>query len=198
MHQFSSVQFSSSWYLCDRKSPCALHLVSQTFPKRCLWNGSNVRRIEDGPLSSFQGRSSSASSFNASPPSDRWCDVLGFVPADSVSTLQVFREASSLWGLLCPPVCLPRSRFPSVCHVQDSTPTGVLEGGCQPLIHSSLGFPCRFSLSVASSLNLWVWWHVWSDCDLLRQSSGGHGWLLPPPLSSWRLRPYRLHCLRGW
>ena len=33
---------------------------------------------------------------------------------------------------------------------------------------------------------------------LLRQSSGEHdGWLLPLPLSSWRLRPYRLHCLYG-
>ena len=31
-----------------------------------------------------------------SPPGDRWCDVLGFVPAGNVSsfsTLQIFREA---------------------------------------------------------------------------------------------------------
>ena len=34
-------------------------------------------------------------------------------------------------------------------------------------------------------------------CRLLRQSSGGHKWLLPPPLWSWRLRQYRLHCLHG-
>ena len=43
-----------------------------------------------------------------SPPGDRWCDVLGFVSAGSVSsfsTLQIFREASYLWGLLCQPVC---------------------------------------------------------------------------------------------
>ena len=32
---------------------------------------------------------------------------------------------------------------------------------------------------------------VGSDCHLLRQSSGRHGWLLSPPLSSWRLRPYK-------
>ena len=44
----------------------------------------------------------------------------------------------------------------------------------------------------------WGWWHVWSDRDLLRQSSGEHGWLLPPPLSRWRLRPYRLHSLSSW
>ena len=63
---FSSVQFSSRWYLCPRKSPYALHPVSEKFPQRCLWNSSKVRLNDDGPLSSFQGRSSSASSFHAS------------------------------------------------------------------------------------------------------------------------------------
>ena len=37
---------------------------------------------------------------------------------------------------------------------------------------------------------------VWLLC--LEQSISGHGWLLPPPLSSWRLIMYRLHCLHGW
>ena len=46
--------------------PYALHPISQKFPQRCLRNGSKVRLIDDGPLSSFQGRSSSASSFHAS------------------------------------------------------------------------------------------------------------------------------------
>ena len=36
----------------------ALRPVSEKFPQRCLWNGSNVRLIDDGPLSSFQGTSS--------------------------------------------------------------------------------------------------------------------------------------------
>ena len=62
----SAVQFSSRWYLCARKSPYALHPVSRKFPQSCLWNGFNVRLTDDGPLSSFQGRSSSASSFNVS------------------------------------------------------------------------------------------------------------------------------------
>ena len=44
----------------------ALNPGSQMFPQRCLWNSSNVRLTDDGPLSSFQGRSSSASSFHAS------------------------------------------------------------------------------------------------------------------------------------
>ena len=66
LYLFSSVQFSSRWYLCARKSPYALHPVSQKFSQSCLWNSSNVRLTDDGPLSSFQGRSSSASSFHAS------------------------------------------------------------------------------------------------------------------------------------
>ena len=122
---FSSVQFSSRWYLCTRKSPYVLHPVSKRFPQRHLWNGFNVRLIEDGTLSSFQGRLSSASSFHTS-----WCDALGFVPACSVSsssTLQLFQEASHLWGLLCPPVCL-LGYFSSLRHVQGSAPTGVEEG----------------------------------------------------------------------
>ena len=53
---FGTAQFSWSRYLCARKSPHTLHPVSQKFPQRCLWNGSNVRLIDDGPLSSFQGR----------------------------------------------------------------------------------------------------------------------------------------------
>ena len=62
----SSVHFSSRWCLCARKSPYELHSVSQQFPQRCLWNDSNVRLIEDNPLSSFQRRLPSASSFNTS------------------------------------------------------------------------------------------------------------------------------------
>ena len=34
---FSSVQFSSRWYLCARKSPYALHPVCQKFPQHRLW-----------------------------------------------------------------------------------------------------------------------------------------------------------------
>ena len=39
---------------------------SHMFPQPCHLNGSNVRLTDDGPLLSFQGRSSSASSFHAS------------------------------------------------------------------------------------------------------------------------------------
>ena len=57
-----------------------------------------------------------------SPPGDRWCDVLGFVPVGSISsssTLRIFRDASHLEGLLCPPVCL-LGHFLSLWHVQEN------------------------------------------------------------------------------
>ena len=38
----SSVQFSSRWYLCTRKSPYVLHPIFQNFPQRCLSNGSTI------------------------------------------------------------------------------------------------------------------------------------------------------------
>ena len=60
-----SVQFIPRWYLCAQESPYALHPVSQKFPQSCLWNSSNVRLTDDGPLSSFQGSSSVASAFHA-------------------------------------------------------------------------------------------------------------------------------------
>ena len=60
-----TVQISSRWHFCARKSPHALHPVSHKFPRRCLSNSSNVRLIDDGPLSSFQGKSPTASSFHA-------------------------------------------------------------------------------------------------------------------------------------
>ena len=47
----------------------------------------------------------------------------------------------------------------SICLV-----TGVFEGGCWPSTHSSQGFPFHFSLFTASSLNLWGWRQVWSNC----------------------------------
>ena len=98
---YHSVQFSSRWYLRAWKSPYALHPVSQKFPQRCLWNGSNVRPTDDGPLWSFRGRSSSAS-FHA-------------------SLLQAIDGAMSL--ALCPQVASQASQ-----HFRSSKKQGTCEG----------------------------------------------------------------------
>ena len=120
-----SFSLSSRWYLCAQESPCVFHSISQKIPQCCLWNGSNVHLTDNGPLLSFQGRLSSISSFRASLLQViDWCDVLDFVPAGSVSsfsTLQLFQEASYLWGLLCPLVYL-LGYFPSVQRVQSQVP----------------------------------------------------------------------------
>ena len=47
-------------YTCSRP-------VSQKFPQCCLWNSSNICLTDDGPFSSFWGRSLCASSFQARP-----------------------------------------------------------------------------------------------------------------------------------
>ena len=62
-----AVPFSSKWYLRARESPNALHPFCRMFPPCCLWNRSSVCLTNDGPFSSFQGRSSRNSSFYASP-----------------------------------------------------------------------------------------------------------------------------------
>ena len=91
------------------------------------------------------------------------------------------------------PICLVV--YPEPGMSKEVHPREFFEGGCRTLIHASLDFPFHFFLFVASSSNPWGWRRV---CRTLRQSSGVHGRLLPPQLSSWRLRPYRLHCLHGW
>ena len=145
LNNSKSVQFNMVYMRSE--NPYALHPVSQKFPQHCLWNGSNVRLIDDGPLSSFQRKIVQRLLFpRLAPPGDRWCDVLGFVPAGSVSSFSaLLRDASHLWGLLCLSVCL-LGHVPSLRHVRGSTPTGVFEGGCRPSTQFTLGFPFHFSL----------------------------------------------------
>ena len=57
----TSVQFEMV-SICSEKA----HMRSTPSLRRCLWNYSSVRLIDDGPLSSFQGRPSNASSFHTS------------------------------------------------------------------------------------------------------------------------------------
>ena len=63
---FMKVSLNLSWYLCAQESPYALHPISQEFPQCCLWNSSNGGLVNDGPFSSSQGISLSASSFYTS------------------------------------------------------------------------------------------------------------------------------------
>ena len=81
----SWVQFSSRWYLCAQKSPYALQCVSQKFPQCHLWNCSSFHLTDDGPLSSFHGRSSRASSFHTSL----------FQAANSVMSLALYPQVVS-------------------------------------------------------------------------------------------------------
>ena len=106
--QFSSVQ--DGIYALGKAHMRSTPFLS--FPRRCLWNSSRARVINNGdPVSSFLMKIVERFLFpRLSPPGDRWRDVLGFVPAGSVSsssTLQIFfRGANRSWWLLCPQVYL--------------------------------------------------------------------------------------------
>ena len=64
--QFAAVQISSRWYLCARKPRMRSIPSLRCFISSFLWNSSNVRLTDDGPLSSFQWSLSSTFSFHAS------------------------------------------------------------------------------------------------------------------------------------
>ena len=126
--------------------PPHLSEVSLMLPlKRFLYSS------DDGPLSSFQGRSLSTSSFHASLlQAIDGVMSLALHPQVVSQASQHFRSSEKQATCkLCPPVCL-LGHFPSLQHVQGSTPTGVFEGGCQPSTHSPLDFPFHCSLFVAS------------------------------------------------
>ena len=84
---FVPVSVSSRWYICAlgkahnmRATPSLRSVLKVAFETIAMFVWLTMA------LSSFQGRSSSASSFHASlPPGDQWCDVLGFVSTGSVS-----------------------------------------------------------------------------------------------------------------
>ena len=88
---FRSVQFKMI-LMCLEK-PYVLNPVSQNFPQNCLCFFSNVCRIDDDLLSSFQRRSLSASFFHAfllQMISGVWCPWLcAWGSVSSSSTLQI-------------------------------------------------------------------------------------------------------------
>ena len=86
------------------------------YPIPFLKGPSSIRRI----LEQFQGRRGAFSPFQGRSTSDRRCDILGFVPAGSVSsssTYQPFREEATCEG------CFARQRISSVIFLDSFTPT---------------------------------------------------------------------------
>ena len=161
------------------ESPYTLHSISQKFPQHCLWNSSNVHLIMMA-LSFLSGKIIKCLLFPHLIQAINGVVSLALCP--QVVAPQHFRSSEiqatcdGCFACLC--ICSVISLQSHMAWTQ-----GVFESGCWPLTHCSLGFPSHFSLFVAGSMNPSGWWHVWSDCHLLRQSSRRHGWLVPPPLS---------------
>ena len=102
---------TSTWYLCARKCPYALHAVFKKFPQRCLWNSPNVCMTDDGPLSSFQGRCSASLPLSCRR-SMLWCPWFCLCPQAVSEVPQHFwsseTQAMAWWLSLRPCLILPR------------------------------------------------------------------------------------------
>ena len=175
--------FSSRWYLCTWKSPSCLSEVSPKLPLKqfhCLsdWQLPSLilsRKI----MQCFLFPRLSLWGVNGVMP-------LALCPWVVSQASQHFRssEKQTTWGGFALPARLSPRSFPftPACPGQDTHRSFQR----WPLTIDT--FQCGLPIPpfVASSLNLWGY-HVWSKCHLLKQSNGGHGWLLPPPLSSWTI-----------
>ena len=101
--------------------------------------------IDDGCLSSYQGRLLSASFFFIPLPGDGWCSVLGFVPADSISnssTLSLKMQAT--WDVCYAGQCVcPVFSFNPSCPRQNNN-RSLQRQMLNTAIHQ-LGFPLQVS-----------------------------------------------------
>ena len=107
------------------------------------------------------------------PLADQWCDVLGFVAAGSVSsssTLHIFQVANHLWLIVALPASLSAWSFPFPAACPKPYIHWSFQRWMLMLTHASLGLPLH--LFLASSLNLWGGWPVWSDIFCGRWKGG--------------------------
>ena len=137
-------------YMRSEKSICAPHCVSDAFP---TWPLKRFQCSSDdaGPLTSFQGRSSSASSLRASllqAIDDAMS--LALCPQVVSQAPQHFRSSENCFASqsICSFIFL-HSGMSRTVHLQEVPKVDV-----ESEAHSSLGFPFHFSLFVANSWNL--------------------------------------------
>ena len=123
----------------------------QDVTQRCLWSSSNVRPIDNGPLSSFQGRSRNTSSFHAS-----FLQVIDCVVSLALCSQVIFQDTWDLprrkpLVMVLLPVCL-LCHFSSLQCIRRFRRWMLIESVC-------IGLPFHCPFFVASPLSLWGWWH---------------------------------------
>ena len=90
--EFSAVRFTDVWTPKKARSVVLSRPTEVSSALSC----SRDRLVDEGPFSSSPQAAERPLSTPLSP-GDRWCDILGFVHADSVSsssTVQIFRDVS--------------------------------------------------------------------------------------------------------
>ena len=155
--------------MCSEK-PIALHSVSQKFAQRRLWNSSSVHLIDDGSLSSFQGRSSSTWGSTSLLQAIYGVTSLALCPQVVSQAFQHFRssekQATCEGCLVRQSVCLVISFHCSVSravHLQEST-IGTLQSGppvplftfCSSLIESVRMVACLVRPLEANQQRAWL------------------------------------------
>ena len=145
--QFSSVQ--DGIYVLGKASIYALHPISQKCPQCCLWNSSNVHLTDDGHLSSFQERASSASSFHTFLlQATDGVMFLALCPQVVSQASQHFmssvKQATCDGCFVSQSICLAIALHSGISRAV--LPTGVFKSGCWTETHSTMGFPFHFSL----------------------------------------------------
>ena len=149
----------------SEKPICASRCLSKISPKLPL---KRFRcSSDDGPPSSFQGRLSSAPSFKASLL-QAISGVMSLALCPQVlsqasqhlrsSEKQANCESCFAHQSICSVISL-HSGMSRAVHPQESSKVDVDHWHISVWASHS-----TFSLFVASSLNLWGWWHLWSDC----------------------------------
>ena len=153
----SSVQLSSRCYICIRKSPYALHSVSQKF-------------TPTSPLKQFLCSS------------DRRWHLQAVCPTLRLSTPLSARRSMCVWWL---PASLSARSVPFTPACPGQYTHRSFQRWMSTIDTFQFGLPISLFTFCSKLIVLWGWWPVWSGCHLLRQSSGGHEWLL------------HLHCQTG-
>ena len=147
------------------EKPIYAHPTFQKVPKPCFWNRSIAYLIDDGPLSYFQGRLLSASTFHTSLYKAitgvmclaLWLHVMSQAP-------QHFRSSETKpLVMIALPTSLSAGSFPFSLACPRQYTHRSFQRWMLTRTHSSLDLLFHFSIFVATSLNLWGWSRAWSD-----------------------------------
>ena len=133
------------------------------FPQHCLYISSSAHLIDDGPLLSYQGRLSSVSSFYTSSSGMMSLALYRQVVSQTSKHFRSSKKQATCEGCFA---CWCVSSFPFTLACSGQYTRRSFEWWMLTIhtYHAVWASYSTFCFLEASSLNLWGWWCVWSDC----------------------------------